>query len=83
MQPSVSLYFYRICGQCSTLGEARVAVKAARAERELQRRLLLLDVLLEDRERRSATTDNAIRPGPQNRFASIDLVEMISKVTPQ
>jgi hypothetical protein len=44
------LAVYRICGQCSTLGEARVAVKAARAERELQRRLLLLDVLLEDRE---------------------------------
>jgi putative transposase len=55
-------------------------VKAAsRLWRELFRRGLLLDILLDDRERRAPARDDAIGPAPENRLA-VDMRKLFGEV---
>jgi hypothetical protein len=72
---------YRYCGQCSILGakrqgggEGRFALCA-----NLLRRSLLLHVLLDDRQRSPAARDDAVGPGPEDRF-SVHVPQLLAEV---
>src|ERR1700730_19245973 len=72
---------YRYCGQCSVLdakrqggGEGRFALCA-----NLLRRSLLLHILLDDRQRSPAARDDAVGPGPEDRF-SVHVPQLLAEV---